>query len=96
MKSQHNKQRGAAESSIRFIPERHSKAEKTKRRSPPLLLLLPAVAPAAPRCIWSLQTPCEPPASSTGRGPMKPAKPDQTHTHTHTRGETRSAEALGL
>lgn len=42
--------------------------------------LLPAVAPAAPGCIWSLQTPDEPPILLTCPGPMKSAEPGQTQT----------------
>lgn len=42
--------------------------------------LWPAVAPAAPGCIWSLQTPDEPPVLLTCPGPMKSAKPGQTQT----------------
>lgn len=43
---------------------------------------LPVVAPVAPGCIWSLQTPCEPPVLLTCPGLLKSAEPGQTHTHT--------------
>lgn len=66
---------------LRLLPSSFSSPLPAAQQLPLACMFLPAAVPVAPRCIWSLQTPCEPPVLLTCPGLMTSAEPGrQTHT----------------